>query len=86
MAMVLVKLELPTSSATLARVKAKYGLSAEDVDEKFGLQRVDSAHGVYALRVSEPAAVAITGDRRAIRQSDPKIRPFGAIRRRRASA
>jgi hypothetical protein len=79
--MILLKLKLRPRSARLGTLKRRYHLTAEDVDEEFGVRQV--APGVYAVRVSDAAAkVIVKADATAQVQSDPTVGPF--IRRRRS--
>jgi len=89
MAKVLLKLQLPSEVATLDALKALYGLSDRDFDQKFGLRRIRTKPGLYAVKVDEAAAERILRDappRTVVRQSDPKVEAFGLGARPRASA
>lgn len=76
--MVLITVHLPTG-ATLADARRELGLAEDEVDDAYGLVPLDPGQGLYALRVTEPAA------RRAAPPgggpySDPPIEPFGPPR------
>jgi hypothetical protein len=82
MNMTLLKLNLSPAMATIAALKRRYKLQSGDLDETFGVRRVDDA-GIYAVRVTEEAARIITGaTRSARRQSNPKVAPLGLRRTR----
>jgi hypothetical protein len=79
--MVLIKIHLASSAATVAGVIQHFHIHTEDLDTSFGVVPVDRAKDTYAVRVSEPAAKIIEAcDDTAQRQSDPRIAPMGILR------
>ncbi|GII93774.1 hypothetical protein [Sinosporangium siamense] len=73
--MVLITVRLP-AGLSLPDGMRHLGLADEDVDLAFGLIAVDSAKGLYALRVSDESARRL-GWGAGGPYADPKIEPFG---------
>jgi hypothetical protein len=71
-------LKLDPKSATLAYVRRKLKLRADDVDDEFGVISIDPKRDLYAVLVEDRAA-----DKAAKQSgvqgpfSNPKIEPFG---------
>lgn len=80
---VMVTIRAPEGPPTLAALRARYGLTDDDVDTKFGVVAVDPTEHVYTILVEPSAAARITpGAGWEIEGpfSNPKIAPFGPPR------
>ncbi|MFF0204607.1 hypothetical protein [Streptomyces sp. NPDC005017] len=74
---VLVTVTLPRG-ATLSDAIREYGLTADDVDETYGVVLVEPDRGTHVMMVSESAAARITGTDAARGPfANPKIEPYG---------
>jgi hypothetical protein len=76
--MLMVTVRLPPG-ATLEDAMERLGLAEHEVDLDYGLILVDPGPSLYAMRVSEEAARRV--DQPAGPYADPKIEPFGPVRR-----
>ena len=78
MATRLVTLHLDPASANMKSVRAKFGLSAADADEHFGVVCVSPSQNLYTILAEERAAARIEGSSGVTGvYSNPKIEPFG---------
>ena len=75
---VMLTLHLKPANASLAHVKKTLGLSADQVDEDFGLVNISPDEHLYTILVDEEAAARVEG-MPSVRGtfSNPKIVPFG---------
>ncbi|MEO3807632.1 hypothetical protein ABGB17_01370 [Sphaerisporangium sp. B11E5] len=73
--MVLITVHLPPG-ATLADARHELGLAEDEVDTAYGLVPLDPDQGLYALRVTEPAAGRAAPPAGGP-YSDPPIEPYG---------
>lgn len=81
MATRLVTLHLDPASANMKSVRAKYGLSASDADEHFGVVCVSPSQNLYTILAEEQAANRIEGASGVAGVfANPKIEPFGPPR------
>lgn len=72
-------LKLDPKNATLADVRRKLNLSADDVDTEFGVIKIDPQKNLYAVLVDERAADKAAGQLGVQGPfSNPKIQPFGS--------
>lgn len=69
-----------TPAPSLAQVKARFGLSDDEIDEAFGVIEVDPETHTQTILVEQAAAARITGQPGWQGQgpfANPKIQPFG---------
>jgi hypothetical protein len=74
----MVTLHLSPDEATLPKVRAKLGLTTQEVDSSFGVAQLDPAKGLYAILVDESTADRLE-DHESVagKYSNPKIETFG---------
>ncbi|MFF7438830.1 hypothetical protein [Streptomyces sp. NPDC008122] len=69
--------------ATVQHALDKLGLSAEEIDQEYGLVSLDPSQDLYALLVTESAAARIRAHGQPGEYSgpfaNPKIEPFGPV-------
>ncbi|MQS14699.1 hypothetical protein F7Q99_21140 [Streptomyces kaniharaensis] len=69
--------------ATMQHALDKLGLSAEEIDQEYGLVSLDPSRGLYVLLVAESAAARIRDHGQSGEYSgpfaNPKIEPFGPV-------
>ena len=83
MARVMLTIRAPEGPPTLAAIRERYGLAADDLDERFGVVAVDPVSHAYTVLVEQSAAARIApGDGWEIDGpfSNPRIAPFGPPR------
>ncbi len=74
---------------TVASVRSRYGLTAAEFDESFGVVEIDSDEGLFTILVADSAAAKVrsgSGWQVEGPYSNPRIEPFSppsAIRKRR---
>lgn len=61
MAMVLIQVKVAPGEADFSVQKHRLRLPDEEVDQHFGLRRIDPANGIYAMKVSVDRARRIAG-------------------------
>ena len=82
MATRMLTLRLDPTEATLARVRAKFGLAPHEVDSKFGVVDLAPGQKRYAILVDEAAAARLEGSEGIEGPfSNPKIETFGPPRK-----
>ena len=76
MSMVLIQLKVAPGEADFDVQKNRLRLSDGDVDDHFGLRRIDPAHGVYAMKVKGDLIERLTDvDGVAGPFANPRIQP-----------
>ena len=83
MSKVMMTIRSPQGPPSLAAIRERYGLSATDLDERFGVVAVDPADHAYTILVERAAAARIQpGQGWEIEGpfSNPRIEPFGPPR------
>jgi len=80
MAKIMMTIQSKDGPPTLEAVRARYGLTEDEIDPQFGVVEIDPADGSYVILVEEAAAAKITdgGDWKVQGPySNPRIAPFG---------
>ena len=80
MAKIMMTIQSKSGPPTLEAVRARYGLTDDEIDPQFGVVEIDPADGSYVIHVEEAAAAKITdgGDWKVQGPySNPRIAPFG---------
>ena len=58
---VMLSLELPADEASVAAVRQRLGLAADEIDGAFGVVPIDPDHGLYTVLVTPEAAERVKG-------------------------
>jgi len=81
MAKLMLTLRLNPAQATLAHVRDKLKLDAEEIDSDFGVVSIDPAAQLYTVLVDDAAALRVAGTAGVQGPfANPPIEPFGPPR------
>jgi len=72
---VILQIELKASEATVPGVRRKLGLSARQIDPRFGVAAVRPERNLYAVRVDADVAETVRGEKKPAPQdtSDARV-------------